>query len=71
MDVDAINKLKQKVCQEYYTLICKIKKGYRPNYEFLLEEISFIELYKDNELDNKLLTPLQYYLNNKWQIAQY
>ena len=65
MTVDVLNKLKEKISKEFYELICKVKKGYKPDYEFILEEISFIELI--NELDNKLsLTALQYYLNNKW-----
>ncbi len=71
MDVDALNKLKEKVSREFWELLCKIRKGYKPDYEFILEEISFIELIQNNEIDNKLsLTALQYYLNNKWQIIQ-
>lgn len=72
MDVDALNNLKKKVSNEFYKLICKAKKGYKSDYEFLLEEISFIELIQNNEINNKLsLTALQYYLNNKWQITQF
>ncbi len=71
MVVDALNKLKKKVNEEFYSLLCKIRKGYKPDHEFILEEISFIELIQNNEIDNKLsLTALQYYLNNKWQIIQ-
>ena len=92
MDVDALNKLKRKVSEEFNTLLCRVKKGYRPDYEFILEEISFIDLIQNNEkvifnvfsdkdeevykstineLDSELLlTALQYYLNNKWQIIQ-
>lgn len=71
MAVDALSKLKKKVSEEFYNLLCKVKKGYKLDYEFILEEISFIELIQNNELDDKLsLTALQYYLNNKWQITQ-
>ena len=71
MDVDALNKLKRKVSEEFNTLLCRVKKVYRPDYEFILEEISFIDLIQNNELDSELLlTALQYYLNNKWQIIQ-
>lgn len=71
MDAIANNKLKKKVSEEFYKLICTAKKGYKPDYEFILEEISFIELTQNNEIDDKLsLTALQYYLNNKWQIIQ-
>lgn len=69
MDAVALNNLKKKVSQEFLDLLCKVKKGYYVDYEFILEEISFIDLIELNELDEKLsLTALQYYLNNKWQI---
>lgn len=72
MGVGALNNLKKKVAQEFLDLLCKVKKGYYVDYEFILEEISFIDLIQENELDDKLsLTALQYYLNNKWQINQY
>ena len=57
LDVDV---LKQKVISEFRQLIKKIRKGYRPNYEFILQEISLIELW---ELDNTDFFK-QYYLNN-------
>lgn len=69
--VDALNELKKKISDEFNQLLCKVKKGYHLDYEFLLEEISFIDLISNKELDDKLsLTALQYYLNNKWQIVQ-
>lgn len=64
-DVDA---LKEKVAKEFTSLLCEIRKGYKLDYEFILEEISFIDLIQHNEIDGKLsLIALQYYLNNKWQ----
>ena len=72
MDVDALSKLKKKVSEEFYKLIFQVRKAYKPDHEYILEEISFIELIQNNEIDNKLLlTALQYYLNNKWQIIQF
>ena len=72
MDVDALSKLKKKVSEEFYKLIFQVRKGYKPDHEYILEEITFIELIQNNEIDNKLLlTALQYYLNNKWQIIQF
>lgn len=66
MDVAAINDLKKKVSEEFYRLLCKVKRGYKPNYEFILEEISFIDLIRNNQINDKLsLTALQYYLNNQ------
>lgn len=71
MAVDALTKLKLKTSEEFLKLLCQAKKGYRVDYEFILEEISFIELIQNKELDDKLsLTTLQYYLNNQWQIVQ-
>lgn len=71
MVVDALTKLKLKVSDEFLKLLCQVKKGYKVDYEFILEEISFIELIQNKELDDKLsLTTLQYYLNNQWQIVQ-
>lgn len=64
MVVDA---LKKKVSEEFFTLLCKVRKGYKPNYQFILEEISLIDI-KDEIDQTLLLTALQYYLNNKWQI---
>ena len=69
--MDALNKLKKKVSEEFNNLICKAKKGYKLYYEFILEEISFIDLIQNNEIDDKLSSiALQYYINNKWQIIQ-
>ena len=69
--MDALNKLKKKVSEEFNNLICKAKKGYKLDYEFILEEISFIDLIQNNEIDDKLSSiALQYYINNKWQIIQ-
>ena len=52
--VDALNELKKKVSEEFYQLLCKVKKGYHPDYEFILEEISFVDLINNKELDDKL-----------------
>lgn len=50
-DVDA---LKRKVAREFTGLLCEIRKGYKLDYEFILEEISFIDLIQHNEIDKKL-----------------
>lgn len=64
-----LSKLEKKVIEEFKTFICKVQKGYKPDYEFIKQEISMIELIRDEELEDKLsLTALQYYLNNKWQM---
>lgn len=65
MDVDV---LKLKTSYDFIEFLCEVRKGYRPNYEFILEEISFIDLMQTDCLDYDFsLTTLQYYLNNKWK----
>lgn len=59
-DVDV---LKQKIINEYNQLLKKVRKGYKPDYEFILQEISLIELW---QLDNTDFFK-QFYLNNAWQ----
>lgn len=69
-DVDVINNLKKKVICEYQNLLKMIEKGYRLDYEFILEEVSLIGLLEDQELDNRSsLFISQFYLNNKWEIT--
>lgn len=67
MDVDVlISDLESKIIEEFKCLLSKIRKGYYPSLEFILEEISTLEIYKD--IDNRsALTMLQYYINHKWQ----
>ena len=63
MDVDA---LKDKVIEDFAKLICEIRKGYKPNYQTILEEISFIDLIENNKIDTRLsLIALQYYINGR------
>ena len=59
-DVDV---LKQKVIDEFKQLLKRVRKGYKPDYEFILQEISLIELW---QLDNTDFFK-QFYLNNAWQ----
>lgn len=66
-----LDKLEKKVIEEFWTLLCKASKGYKLDYEFILQEISMIELIRDEVFTDKLsLTALQYYLNNKWQMKE-
>lgn len=66
LDVDALNEWKQKVTNEFFDLLCKVKKGYKVDYEYLLEEISFINLMDEGKLDDDLsLTILQFYINGE------
>lgn len=63
MDVAA---LKEKISKEFIDLLCEIRKGYRPDHEFILEEISFVDLIQNNLIDDRLsLITLQYYLNGR------
>lgn len=69
MDAAVLNNLKKKVTEEFLTLFCKVRKGYKVDYEILLEEISFINLIDEDQiLDEQFEVAIQYYLNNKWQV---
>ncbi len=70
MDADVINNLKSKVICEYQNLLKMIEKGYRLDYQYILEEISLIDLLENLELDSQSsLFVSQFYLNNKWEIT--
>ena len=56
-----IDLLKDKIICEYKLIISELERGRRPNLDFLLEEISLVEL--NNEVDNREFY-IQYYLNN-------
>ena len=67
IDSDAIRKLKERVISYFDKLLCLTEKGHKPNYEFILEIISLIDLYEHNLVDkDELLFIIQSYLNNKW-----
>lgn len=69
MDAVVLNNLKKKVIGEFLELFCKVRKGYKIDYEILLEEISFINLIEEDQvIDEQFKVAIQYYLNNKWQI---
>ena len=57
-----IDLLKDKIVCEYKLIISELEKGRRPDLEFLLEEISVVDL--ESEIDNREFI-IQYYLNNK------
>lgn len=56
-----IDLLKDKIICEYKLIISKLEQGHKPDLEFLLEEISAVDL--ENEIDNREFI-IQYYLNN-------
>ena len=57
-----IDLLKDKIICEYKLIISELEKGRRPDLEFLLGEISVVDL--ESEIDNREFI-IQYYLNNK------
>lgn len=71
-DADAINKLKKKIICEFQELLCLTEKGHKPDYQFILEEISLVGLSLDDMLDKRrLIFITQFYLDNKWQIKTF
>lgn len=63
MDVDV---LKNKVCCEFDNLLKSLEKGHRYDYQFILEEISLIDLLLEGGFEKSEFVK-QFYLNNKWQ----
>lgn len=57
-----ISFLKEKVICEYLAIITALERGQKPNLEFILEEISLIDIEK--EINNREFV-IQYYLNNQ------
>ncbi len=69
-DADAANNLKEKVICEYQDLLQSLEKGYKLDYQLILEQISLINLLEDGEIDDKKSIFIsQFYLNNRWQVA--
>lgn len=60
LTADAINNLKRKVIKDYEDYVKKLYKGYQNSYDTILDEISFIQTYKD--INNQKLT-YEYYIN--------
>lgn len=58
-----IDLLKDKIICEYKYIISELERGHKPDLEFILEEISAVDL--ENEIDNREFI-VQYYLNNKY-----
>ena len=56
-----IDLLKDKIICEYKLIISELERGHKPDLEFLLEEISVVDI--ENEIDNREFI-IQYYLNN-------
>lgn len=59
-----VRDLKDKVICEFQKIISELKKGHKPSLEFLLEEISAINLADEESLDRSKFV-IQYYLNNQ------
>lgn len=60
--VDVLKQLKEKALFEYQRYISKLKNGYRPDYQHILDLICLIEL--GNQIDNYEFIS-QYLLNNE------
>lgn len=54
MAADVLGKQKKRVSTEFLQLLCSAKKGYKVDYKNLLEEINFIELLDNSNIDNRL-----------------
>ena len=59
-----LGELKDKIINEYKDILDSLECGIQPPLEFLLDEITFVEVYKDLE-DKPRTFLLQHYLNNE------
>lgn len=62
--VDPVDKLKEKVANEITTFFKYLRRGHLMDYDFILDEISIIDILECKSIDKGLLlTIIQYYLN--------
>lgn len=69
VDSNIIGELKSKVICEFTQLLKRIEKGYKLDYNFLLDEIMLINLVEDNEISlNDTMFYLEFYKENKFNL---
>ena len=62
--VDPVDKLKEKAAKEIITFFKYLRRGHLMDYDFILDEISIIDILECKPIDKGLLlTIIQYYLN--------
>ena len=61
-----INLLKEKIICEYQRILTQLERGNSPDLQFILNEISVVEL--ESDLDKREYI-IQYYLNNEEAIS--
>jgi hypothetical protein len=44
-DTNVIHNLKNKISCEFMSFLLEVEKGYRPDYEFIMEEINLLDIY--------------------------
>lgn len=67
IDETMLQSLKEKVICEFQKLITVLEKGHKLDHEFILEEISLINLIDENEISlQDALFYLEFYLNNEF-----
>lgn len=70
INADAVDELKLKIICEFGELLKLTSKGYKPDYKFIMEEITLVDLITENLITVEDYTfTLQFYLNNQWQIS--
>lgn len=62
---ELIAALKEKTINEFFQLLCSVQKGYRLDYEFILQEIMLLNLTNEMDVED-LLFYLEYYYTNNW-----
>lgn len=62
LTADAVDDLKRKAIKDYNKFLKSVYRGYKNDYNELMSEINFIEIYKELD-DNKLI--FEYYINHE------
>lgn len=67
-NADVVSNLKEKVICEYQDLLFSLEKGYKLDYQLILEQMSLIDLLENEIDDKKSIFISQFYINNRWQV---
>ncbi len=69
IDSELVKELKEKVICEFLNLLSQFEKGHNTNYEFILQEISLINLLDEGKISlQSALFYLEFYNNNEFTV---
>lgn len=60
LDVDATKKLKKKIIKDYVRIVKRMNKGYKDDFRYILNEISFLGVWSNLDKPNIIY---EYFIN--------